>query len=219
LIYFTHTRLMHLSEDSVQFCAEAGVDPLKRVCARLRTDAPRYSTWISSHDSAMQTVANARRREPQITALRRTATTQIHRAALVRHLRDNEVDSGDREQLLREYYGPLDIGCATLAEHRSYMRAVSSQLCVGDLLDLVGDRDGIDLLARYQKEYAFYLAMHCDRSLAIAEGRPYLLASLLPEVRSSVSQLRQQIVTQAITPPSRIFIRRASPVANEPLKR
>lgn len=197
MLYLTHTRLMSESETSVLMRAEHGEGPDRRICAQLIASKPRYFTWIASHDKPMWSVARARQRESQIVALRLVATHQIHRAALVRHFRDDGVTARDRVKLLAEFYGPLDTDCATLAEHRSYTQAVSSEISATDLLAMIGDRHGLELLEAYQQAYGTYFAMHCDRILARHDHRPYLLASLLPEVRSSAVDLRKRLVAGA----------------------
>ena len=194
MTYFTHAYLMRESENSVRACAETGSDPTKRVCARLCANARRYAAWISLHDTTMREVAVAYQRDSQIRRLRKIATLQIHRAALVRHLRANEVGRQTRERLLGEYYGALDPICATLTEHRAYSAAVPSLVCVRDLLERGDDREGLDLLEAYQREYGVYFALHCERRLAIAEGRSSLLTSLLPEVNAGLRRLRQKLL-------------------------
>jgi hypothetical protein len=193
LVYFTHAYLMRESENSVHACAETGSDPVKRVCAQLCANPRRYAVWISLHDVTMREVAVAYHRDSQIRRLRKIATLQIHRAALVRHLRANEVGRKTRERLLGEYYGALDPICATLTEHRAYSSAVPSQVCVRDLLEQGDDREGLDLLEAYQREYGIYFALHCERRLAIAEGRASLLTSLLPEVHAGLRRLRYRL--------------------------
>lgn len=211
MVYFTHARLMRESESSVQGYAELGTGPDQRICAQLLESQPRYANWVSGHDRRMWQVALGRARERQITELRIAATEQIHRAALVRHLRDNRITGRERSLLLREFYGTLDSDCAAVAEHRAYTRAVSSQLCASDLLALTNDRFGIHLLGQYERDYATFFAMHCDRARARSDGRPYLLASLLPEVKASVTRLRRRLVSGERLPPARVRLPKLAP--------
>ena len=219
MAYFTHAYLMRESETSVHVCAETGVDPAKRVCEQLCTNPRRYAAWVSLHDTAMRAVALERQRETQIMRLRKIATLQIHRAALVRHLRSNEIGRETRERLLREYYGVLDPICAMLSEHRAYSRAVLSQICVGDLLEQGDDSEGLDLLETYQREYAVYFAIHSERRLAVAARHPSLLASLLPELKAGLRQLRRRLQSDDGLPGRRHFVNRRLPVTYQPFKR
>jgi hypothetical protein len=142
----------------------------------------------------MDSVAHARRRERQVLKLRSIAIAQVHRAALVRYLRDGRIVGADREQTLRQFYGISDVRDAALAEHRNYLLAASTQLCAGQILELVGDQQGIDLVHSYELAYTQYFAMFCDRSRALHSGKSYLLASLLPEVKNVADRLRLRIL-------------------------
>lgn len=207
LPYFTHTRLMRESESSVQNHAALGIDPTRRVCSQLIACEPRYLTWLSGHDRRMWHVAEDRQRERQILGLRLVATQQVHRAALVRYLRENMISGPRRDRLLKEFYGTLDIECAVLAEHRGYTQAVSSQLCAVDLLEMCNDHYGAAMIGHYEREYGTFFAIYCDRVRALSEGRPYLLASLMPEVRARAQNLRRKIVSGDRLPPERLNIR------------
>lgn len=225
MIYLTHSRLMRESESSIEGWAEFGLGPEQRICSELLACRPRYATWISGHDRRMWQVARGRQRERQLTELRRVATEQVHRGALVRYLRDNGITGRERNRVLGEFYGTLDSDCAVLAEHRAYTRAVSTELCARDLLKLCYDRHGVELIEAYEREYGVFFAMHCDRARALADGRPYLLASLLPEVRAGAASIRRRLVSGQRLPPVRVLLPRPSqrrlplPVPDEPLER
>jgi len=127
---------MNESETSVHEHAEHGEDAARRICTTLVQSKPKYQTWVASHDQPMWRVARARTRDAQLVQLRLVAIHQIHRAALVRHLRDQNVGPDIRRRLFTEFHGVLDSDCAVLAEHRSYMQAVSSQLCASCHVDV-----------------------------------------------------------------------------------
>jgi hypothetical protein len=209
---------MRESENSVQETASFGPEVAQRICANLLADRPRYATWVASQDWRMWRVARGKQRERQLIDLRLAATEQIHRAALVGYLRDNNIVGRERSVVLREFYGPLDSACAILAEHRSYTRAVSSRLCAIDLLTLSHDSFGVRLIGDYEHEYAIWFAMHCDRARAISEGRRYLLASLMPDVRANAASLRTRLLAGERLPARRITLPKSArlPVANQP---
>jgi hypothetical protein len=194
LLYITHTRLMRESESSIHEHAEYGSGDAHSACQQLVSKRPRYSFWVSRQDQEMMAIARAKQRERQITQLRGLAVQQIHRAALVRHLRANEITGRERNRLLEEFFGPRDPDCAVLAEHRNYILAASSQVCAADLLDLTGDRYGIRLVDRYQSDYGLYFAMYCDRARARQDGRQYLLEGLIPEIRDEATRTREMLL-------------------------
>jgi hypothetical protein len=185
---------MRESESSVYEHAESGTGDSHTACQQLVSKENRYSLWVSRHDREMVAIARAKRRERQITRLRGLAVGQIHRAALVRHLRANEITGKDRNLLLQEFFGPRDPDCAVLTEHRNYILAASSQVCALDLLDLTGDRYGIKLVNRYQDEFGLFFAMYCDRARAQHAGRPYLLEGLIPEIRDEATRVRRMLL-------------------------
>ena len=148
----------------------------------------------------MRNVANARHRDPQVLGLRGVAVEQVHRTAIVDYLRLGGVTGHARNQTLALFHGVNDPRAATLAEHRTYLLAASTQVCARDLLELVGDREGLDLVRRYELAYHQYFAMFCDRERTRDAGKMYFLDALLPEVKLVADRLRLQIVGAQLRP-------------------
>jgi hypothetical protein len=182
------------SERTVQDRARSDEEIPKRVCSQLLADTDRYSLWHVRHEAHMNAVASARRRERQITTLRALAIEQIHRTALVRYLRDHNVRGVARDQTLREFYGIVDPRESAIIEHRNYLLAASTQFCTADILDLIGDKHGVDLVRRYEFAYLQYFGMFCERARARQTGKTYMLEMLLPEARGAAERLRARIV-------------------------
>lgn len=194
MLYITSSRLMRESEDAVREHAGSGDAVPRRVCSQILASQPRYSEWHASHETKMRTVAGARLRTPQVQELRAVAVQQIHRTALFNYLRLGHITGPARDSALRLFHRVSDLRDATLAEHRSYLLAASTQVCTNDLLDLVGDREGLELIRRYELAYGQYFAMFCERAWALQAGGNYLLGALLPEVKGVAERLRLQIV-------------------------
>jgi hypothetical protein len=152
----------------------------------------------------MQAVAGARLRERQILALRAFALEQVHRAALVRYLRDYRVVGIERTQTLREFHGILDQRDATLTAHREYLLAASSQVSAVELLQLVKDHRGAELLGDYERAYGQFFSMFCEGARAKQNRQSYLLDGLLPEVRALATRLRLRVL-EGDTPRTRVF--------------
>jgi hypothetical protein len=193
-LYITSTRLMLESEAAVREHAGSGDALPQRICSQLLANEPRYSEWHAFHELKMRNVADARQRYPQVLQLRAVAVQQVHRTSLVNYLRIGRVTGAARDNALRLFHGVSDLRDATLAEHRSYLVAASTQVCTRDLLGLVGDKEGLELLRRYELAYAQYFAMFCERARALQTGKNYLLGSLLPEVKDVADRLRLRIV-------------------------
>lgn len=189
------------SEQAVREHAGSKDDEIsQRVCSQLLASEPRYSEWHSSHEVKMRHVADKRRHHPQVLQLRAVAIQQVHGTALVNWLRAGRVTGTARDNALRLFHGVSDLRDATLAEHRSYLVAASTQVCTRDLLGLVGDAEGLDMLRRYELAYSQYFAMFCERSLALQKGKSYLLGSLLPEVKDVADRLRLTIIGSKLRP-------------------
>lgn len=196
---------MRESEDAVREHAGSGEEIFRRVCSQLLANEPRYGEWHALHEAKMRNVASPRRRDPQIQALRAVAVEQVHRTALVSYLRQGRITGSARDRALGLFHGISDVRDATLAEHRSYLIAASTQVCAHDLLELVGDGDGLALIRRYELAYGQFFGMFCERAVALQTGKNYLLGSLLPEVKDVADRLRLRIVgtTPNVTEPRR----------------
>jgi hypothetical protein len=201
VLYLTQSRLMLESERAVQDRARSNEEIPKRVCSQLLADAPRYSLWHSRHESHMNDVARARRRERQVLSLRALTVEQIHRAALVRYLREHQVKGAARDQTLREFYGVVDPRESVVLEHRNYLLAASTQFCASDILELIGDTHGVELTRRYESAYQQFFGMFCERARARQDRRTYMLEALLPEARSAAERLRARILDKARVAP------------------
>jgi hypothetical protein len=184
---------MSESEQAVRRRASAGDDPPSQVCRQLLLDPARYALWRVRHDGHMTVVASARLRVPQILSLRALSVEQIHWAALMSYLRKRRVEGAAREQTLREFHGVMDSREAALVEHRVYLLAASTQFCSADILERIGDREGLGLLHDYELTYAQYFAMFCERARARRAGASYLLAALMPEVHDNAERIRGRL--------------------------
>ena len=182
------------SEQAINEHAHAGPIVTQRVCAQLLNEPVRYVRWHVRHEQRMGAVAEARLRQRQILALRAFALEQIHGGALVRYLRDCRVVGEDRDRTLQHFFGVADSRDAVLRAHRDYILAASSQVCAADLLELANDDYGVELLVNYEQAYGQFFSMFCESERSKQKGEPYLLSSLLPEVRTAAGNLRRRIL-------------------------
>jgi hypothetical protein len=182
------------SEQAINEHAHTGPLVTQRVCTQLLSEPTRYVRWHIRHEQRMGTVADARLRQRQILALRAFALEQIHGSALVRYLRDYRVVGAERDRTLHHFFGVADSRDAALKAHRDYILSASSQICAADLLELANDDYGIELLGGYEQAYGQFFSMFCESECNRQSGEPYLLASLLPEVRMAAGNLRRRIL-------------------------
>jgi hypothetical protein len=182
------------SEQAISEHAENGVPTIRRVCSQLLSEPTRYVRWHARHENRMEVVADMRRRQRQVLALRAFSLEQIHGSALVRYLRDHHVVGTDRDRTLREFFGVVDSRDAALLAHRDYLLSASSQVCATELLALANDDRGVELLTEYENAYGQFFSMFCESARAKQAGEPYLLAGLIPEVRTVAANLRRRIL-------------------------
>jgi hypothetical protein len=78
--------------------------------------------------------------------------------------------------------------------HRDYLLAASSQVAATEVLSLVDDKHGVELLNEYEQAYGQFFSMFCESSRAKESGETYLLSGLLPEVRVVATNLRRRIL-------------------------
>lgn len=182
------------SEQAIAEHAHVGPLVTQRVCSQLLAEPLRYVRWHVHHEQRMGAIAEARLRQRQILALRAFALEQIHGSALVRYLRECHVVGADRDRTLHHFFGVADSRDAVLRAHRDYILAASSQVCAADLLELAKDDYGVELLGDYEQAYGQFFSLFCEGERSRQKGEPYLLASLLPEVRAAASRLRRRIL-------------------------
>jgi hypothetical protein len=182
------------SEQAITEHAHGGPLVTQRVCVQLLNEPTRYVRWHVRHEQRMGAIADARLRQRQILALRAFALEQIHGSALVRYLRDYRVVGEHRDRTLHHFFGVADSRDATIKAHRDYILAASSQVCAAELLDLADDEYGVELLNSYEQAYGQFFSMFCESERSKLEGEPYLLSSLLPEVRGTASNLRRRLL-------------------------
>ncbi len=194
VIYLSQARLMLESEQAISDHAIYGPPTTRRACAQVLNEPARYVRWHVRHELRMGVVAGVRLRQRQILALRAFALEQIHSSALVRYLRDYQVVGDARDRTLREFFGVADPHDAALMAHRDYLLAASSQVCATEVLTLVDDKHGVELLNEYEQAYGQFFSMFCESSRAKESGDTYLLSGLLPEVRVVATNLRRRIL-------------------------
>ena len=207
MAYLDKSRLMDESERIVHERAVNGDMIVRRACAQLVSDRPRYRQWRAEHEVEMTDVAELRRRRKQILRLRAVAVEQVHRTALVRYFHDYAVAGEDREEILKEHCGYKNLRRAVIIEHHNYLLGTSTQVSARHVLRLAGDARGVVLIKRYETSYGQYFSLFCDQARAQRRDVPYLLGALIPEANDSACALRKRILAGRLMPPKSLFFR------------
>ena len=209
MIYLTQKRLMVESERTVRIRARKGDVIPKRVCGQLIADPIKYDLWRFKHSNSMLGVAERKKRDLQIVALRAVHLEQIHRTSLVRYLRKHGITGEARDMTLREFYGVMDSRRAAVTEHKIYLMSASSQLCAYDLLKMVGDQGGLALLQDYQGTYGQYFGMFCDRSRATRNQTAYILNSFIDDAKAEAEAIRQRLLGGDLLPATPVAVKQS----------
>ncbi len=191
---------MDESEKTVHAGAARGQGVVHSVCRQLVSDEARYRFWLVDHGRRMDQVAQSKYYRDQLIDLREAAIAQVHKTALVRYMRDNEIKGRDRELTLAEFYGVTDSLQAAVAAHHTYLLSASTGFCAEGLLRLVEDAHGLEMIRNYREAYGQYFGLHCARARAHREGKRYLLSGFLPEYKTKATQIRKQLMAGELLP-------------------
>jgi len=201
---YNHTRLMEESETRVEMSAifDSPADTL--VASRILGHPHAYRRWEAEHDRLMRSVSRQTNVDRQVTALRSTALSLVHRKAMFDYLRDREITGRKRHRFFSVFYGSRDYVNAVLAEHSSYVRCSSSYLCTQYLAEhLMEDYALEEPLQIYEQWHGEYFRAFCDGALAETEEEKQAVAPmevLKPLLKHQVAEARQAILQMPLKP-------------------
>ena len=201
---FKHARLMEESEMRVAVASREGAPDERLVASRVMETVASYQQWELGHDYLMRAVAEHSRLQGQLTMLRTTAFSLMHRKALFEYLRERNVTGPKRHKLLSTFYGPREYVDSVVREHNNYVRSGSSYLCTVYIgLELMQDPAFDEPLQLYQEWYSEYFRIFCDSTLAeTAEEQAQIesLDALRPLLKHQLTQARQAILAMTHDP-------------------
>jgi hypothetical protein len=194
---------MEESEWRVEIAA-GSASPDDLVVQRVLESPSIYRRWASEHGWLLRTVADHKRVEGQVVALRATALNLVHRKGLFEYLRERQPTGKRRRRLFKLFYGYRDYTNALLAEHGNYVRCSSSYLCAQYLAEhLMHDEALTEPLAIYEHRFAEYFRAFCDGELAETEEekiRAEPLDALRPLLKFQLTEARQAILAMPLAP-------------------
>lgn len=195
---YKHSRLMEESEQCLAAAARAGPPDRMLVASRIVEHPTAYRHWEAEHDRLLRGVSTHPRLGPQIGALRSAAFTLIHRKALFEYIRDRGLTGPKRHRLFALFYGTRDYTNSVVAEHASFLRCSSSQICTEHLAEhLMRDAAFEEPMQLYQEWYSDYFRVFCDVELAETEEEKEALApaeALKPLLKYRLREAREAIL-------------------------
>lgn len=200
---YKHARLMEESEWRVERATYSRA-PADVVASRVFETRDTYRRWALEHDRLMRAVSGKDYMAHQVTALRSTAFSLLHKRAVFEYLRDRTLSGSKRHKLFALFYGCRDYTNAVLAEHGNYIRCSSSYLCAHHIADeLLHDAAFSEPLQLYEQFYSEYFSAYCDCELAEteqerAELQP--LEALRPLLKYRLAEARQAILAMPQAP-------------------
>lgn len=200
---FRHARLMEESELRVQMSVHLH-SPADTVASRVLDSPEAYRRWEVEHAHLMRTVSGAQRLDRQVTALRSTLFSLVHRRALFEYLRERQITGPKRHRLLSLFYGCRDYTNAVLTEHGKYIRYSSSYICTHYLGEhLMHDAAFDEPLQLYEEWYSEYFRAFCDMELAETDLEKQAcipLDALKPLLKHRLAEARQAILAMPQSP-------------------
>jgi hypothetical protein len=184
-------RMMECSEEQISEVARYGERHQKLVACRVLESAHNFRHWEGTHSQLLRQIVNAGTAARQILQVRRMALSMIHRKAPFEYLRDKHVCGAARHRFFHVMYGPHDFASAVVHEHRNYLAAGASYLCV----ERFCAESSMRSLADYERRYTGYWRAHTARLLnERTTSSKALPERLLEQVRRDLQQRRNRVL-------------------------
>jgi hypothetical protein len=200
----SQARLMEESELCVADAARFGTPAQMMVATRLMSHPEAYRRWESEHSQLMLRVSGHRYLNRQVTALRSTALTLLHRKAVFEYLQERQLTRQQRRRLMALFYSLREYSASMIAEHGNYLRGAASYWCSHHLARrLMKDSVFAEPLHLYEERYSDYFRVFCDVELADTEAEKQAVESmraLKPLLKLQLAEARREILTMPYKP-------------------
>jgi hypothetical protein len=184
--------MMECSELRIGAAAASEEGHAGLAASRVLESAHAWRDWGSSHSLLLESVAARRRTAQQLQAIRLMALSMIHRKAPFEYLRDHELRGLSRHRFFLSMFGSSDYVRAMVREHRSYLSAMCSYLCI----DSFCGPASLQRIRSYERAYTYYWQAHVTLQLkgsgAVATAGHH--AALVQYLRREVTQARERVL-------------------------
>jgi hypothetical protein len=184
-------RMMERSELRIECAAHDEAVHVAQAAGRLLETAYAWQQWSTSHRLLLGQIARQPRPASQARAIKAMALSMIHRKAPFEFLRDQQVRGAARHQFLRDVFGSSDYAHTVVREHRNYITALCTYVCVDTLCAPASMRRIRD----YERCYSDFWRARAQACVGATDGsRNQHELELLSWLRGEVQVARQRVL-------------------------
>lgn len=172
---------------------------------RVLETAKAWHDWEASHNQLISHIATQRNVAQQSLAVKLMALSMIHRKAPFEYMREYSVRGGARQRFFQTLYGSHDYARAVVQEHRHYLRAMCSYLCV----DRFCGGGSLQYIRDYERRYANYWNLQAQAHEREVRGERMMVevdADVLRSLRTEVKESREQLLDVGLSAADRLTL-------------
>jgi hypothetical protein len=187
-------RMMESSEEQIAEVAKYGERHQKMVASRMLESPRHFRQWEEIHCNLLRQVVDASGTEQQVRQVKRMALSMIHRKAPFEYLRDRHVCGAARHRFFDVMYGPHDFAASVVNEHRNYLAACATYICV----ERFCAESSMRAIGAYELCYTGYWRANTGRQLDEQRSKKRTATtSLLGYLRADLQRQRDAVLSAA----------------------
>jgi hypothetical protein len=187
-------RMMECSEKQISEVARYGDLHQKELASRVLESAYNFRHWENSHSHLLRRIVSEKSTRRQVLEVKRMALSMIHRKAPFEYLRDKRISGAARHDFFREMYGHHDFATVVVNEHRNYIAAGASYICV----ERFCSQSSMKEIAVYERCYTGYWRAQTARRLTAGfPGEEASPPELINMLRTDMMQRRERLLSTA----------------------
>ena len=190
--------MLECSELRIEEAANSADRHASLAACRVLESAKVWHDWGVSHNQLIYHIATQRNPAQQSLAVKRMALSVIHRKAPFEYLREFAVRGGARQRFFLTLFGSNDYARAVVMEHRHYISALCSYLCV----DRFCGSGSLQYIREYERRYASYWNLQVQAHEREARGEKMMVevdADVLRSLRTEVKAAREQLLDAGLS--------------------
>lgn len=188
-------RLLESSELRIEEAAQEPRSHASLAASRVLESTQAWREWGLSHNLLLNSIVEQRNSAQQSNAVKRMALSVIHRKAPFEFLRDHGVRGGERRQYFQGLYGRSHYARAVVLEHRHFLGAMCSYLCV----ERFCGTNSWQRIRHYERRYTNYWTLHSQAMARRDEDEitAAMDSAVVRSLRNEIRELREQLLGTA----------------------